>query len=867
MRSSKRMATEGVEKEAHSRFVDYTTATPWEELVADIERLLTRWHKRAVGDQCEAAELSYMGYTFRLAFYDGEAATVSAIYRWYDVGEFALLARTNDWIDLTPSEMKSIFSALVCGLQASGTPVPVFFASSSTDRLDDATVVLGYEICSSRSTWQRDSVRHFESSLLDSNIDAKHDLFFVDGLLKHFKGSIHHFSSLNQLRIAVGETFTHTQQSEPFVTSSSNEQVTYSKDITRTDFIVSSLGRCRRSRGLICHQLSVHLAYQRTSFENLQDSASYTTLVPSKQPADSWKMNVSFRKDSSSLPSEADDVYALGYASCLRRILALYIYGKSVEAGVRMAGLKLDSWAFERASSISSILSVATSNSLKAFASSNLQDDGTDIKMSSDKDCLPLLFSQSMESQNNDAEWLSLLSVLVGCSQGTVEDVAGLWRNCLQRLRTAWESKEVDGFQFLGSSKHRGEMGATEGEVVPSVPLWKRSLWEDLLFSEGEQLSLPDVEKSILMQKLQMLRFCTAVKDCKATVDCNYSHPIANGPVGDISTPCLVRRNPITHDAEALAAFASQNLPRIAGSAGTLKVRLPALVSDICAFKAANPTVNYDSFRQWYQLDLLEKTEQDFKASDFHELWASLDACEATQQKPMFRAEAEAEKSLIFLESITPLQFSAEMLIVAITVVLPLLEGEVREWAVATDGDAAAAEVLQVLAKVKKDAVCASKRIRNDVAQFGSSAADSSISQDTLLLIDGVCQEMGELETFCIKARELDSLLTLPEETGASRMRQAGLRAERRRLVTSLARFCAATAVDGTEAKRMQGLARAFSRGRRPSHHHTWHSTDGRELPLGSSKTVTIACAEAPTHKLRAIIEPARIRLLTTKSD
>ena len=877
----------GVEKEAHSRFVDYTSATPWEELAADIEHTLTKWHKcgnakqqgaKQQGEMCEPVELAYLGSTLTLALFDASNASTTGIHRWYDLANYALLARTNDWIDLTPSEVKSIFSALICGCQASGSHLPVFFASSSLARLSHSVAVLGYEICLGRGSRLRNGVRQYESTLLES-INAKHDLYFLDGLLKYFKKSIHYYSSPDQLYVTVKETFTHTQSNSipvcQYWTSETVSPGLFSKNLTRKDLLILNLRRrrsnCEHGQSFI-QQLFISLNYANLdNLDHLLDNSSYTTLIPSKQPPVSWSMEAVFRRETAEpTSSNKSIVYALGYSLCVRRILGLYIYAKSVE-GVRMVDLKLDARSMARATSIASILSANSRECLETLAVHFVDGDGGNGAPSSSRkeiqhytqylfqDLLAQSLSQNEMASGIDdlatslpyGSWLSLLSILVGCSQGHPEDVASLWSDLLAHLREAWDGKNMGGFPFLYASKK--EMG-NNSAADESVPLWKRTLWDDL----GE-VSLPNKEEeSIIMQKLQMLRFCTAVRDTSPTTACVYSH----ADVGHFVMPQLVRRIPITHDAVAMTTFVSQNLLTASGSelSQQLKVCLPAVIADIRAFKAANPTAEYSSFKKWYQVDCLAQEIQNevgHTYGDFSELWASLDACEAAKQKPMFRAEAEAEKALLFLESITPIQFSAEMLIAAMSTTLSLLRGEVAEWIGSSidDGDVVARNVTEGIAILEANTLCAVQKIRRDVAQFVTTAADSSISQDTLILVDDVCQGLDELETFVIKARELDTLLTLPHEVHGPRLRHAG-RTERRRLVLALARLDAAAAVDSNESKRMQGLAKSFSPGSRPA--HTWHSADGRELPLGE-RTCTISSSSCA--QLRAILEHDRIRL------
>lgn len=65
----------------------------------------------------------------------------------------------------------------------------------------------------------------------------------------------------------------------------------------------------------------------------------------------------------------------------------------------------------------------------------------------------------------------------------------------------------------------------------------------------------------------------------------------------------------------------------------------------MAAFKAANPGAAFEDFRRWYLLgNQLDSSGVDEMELDKVKIWEQVDACAASEQKPLFDYTREAEK-------------------------------------------------------------------------------------------------------------------------------------------------------------------------------------------------------------------------------
>lgn len=864
-----------MEAVAASRFVDYTNATPFEALAGDIEMALTG-HSRHTGTAPSRVMLEYLGSQLVLEVFEIHNCRETEIHRWYGLERYVVLARTSDWIQLTPSETRSILSALICGSQASGNDMPVFFLSSSHDRMHHALEVLGYEL-------QRDgTVRSYESALVDS-IGPTHDLFYIDGLVKYFRKVLAPETEVgcSPICISSSECYTYTHDGKVLVqywratsVGAAANPLWRVEDISALELSTLLLRlyppssfdaaediQASSSDKPFIEKVSINLSYNALVADSFIDNESYTTLLPSKQPPEAWSIYATFR----GLGGEGA---GLSSASCIRRLLGLYLCGKVCQsnAPMRMARSMRQN-GLERVAAVSAILSQKTRFLVDGAQQLSSADDPNNGTTSSLENSVQYLFRQSATapsalSDDNDpscysplvagGSWVGLLSLFVGCAtRGNIDKIVDLWVNCLKRLRKNWESGNVKGLPFLHNRPpFRGDEKASPRQ------LWTDSLWDDVLNST--KTCLPDKTQSVFVQKIQMLHFCAVVRKFPLTVS-------VETPGGALE---LARRLPTTYDIDAHLNFIAQLTSSSSGGERIdgpqddpflpFRVRFPAIVSDMKSFKAAFPDASFEEFRSWYRMDLLEEAAE--KVGEFFRpLYASLDACLAAEQKPLFNPETEGEKALDFLEALSMTQFATEMIDAAMVTTSMILRKEVGEWLIGVEDTV---NILSALEDLDQKIKLARAKLRDDVAEFGTSDASASISQDTLLQLDTVCNVMDDVESFVVKARDLDVILALSSQD-TSPLSSAAM--ARRRLVVSLAsQTSEVVALNGTEAQLLISLARMFSRGVAGDLKHSWFSTDGRELPPCDCKSVIVS-SEAQCSRLNTILENGRARFSHVK--
>jgi len=751
--------------------------------------------------------------------------------------------------------------------------MPVFFLSSSHDRMHHALEVLGYEL-------QRDGpVRSYESALVDS-IGPTHDLFYIDGLIKYFRKNLVSGTEdeCQPICISSSEYYSYTHEDKVLVQywraaggGAAANPLWRVDDISALELSTLLLRLyppsssdatedMQASDKPFIEKVSIKLSYNSLVADSFIDNESYTTLLPSKQPPEAWSIHATFR----GLENEGA---GLSYASCIRRLLGLYLCGKVCQSDTPMRMARsVGQNGLERVAVVSAILSQKTRSLLDGVQQLSSAEDPNNGISSSLENAIQYMFRQSATApaallDDNDqsfylphvegGSWVGLLSLFVGCAtRGKIDKIVSLWVSCLKRLRNNWESGNVEGLPFLPyrSPFHGDEEGSPR-------KLWTDSLWDDVL--KSTKACLPDKTQSVFVQKLQMLHFCTVVRSLPLTV------PV-EAPGGAFE---LARRLPSTNDIDAHLKFMAQLTSSSSGGGEktdgsrddpylSFRVRFPAIVSDMKSFKAAFPNAAFEEFRGWYRIDILEEAvgkDGEF----FRPLFASLDSCQAAEQKPLFKPETEAEKALDFLEALSMTQFATEMIDAALVNTSIILRKEVGEWLIGVDDSL---DILGALEDLDQKIKLARAKLREDVAEFGTSNASASISQDTLLQLDGVCIAMDHVESFIVKARDLEVILALSSQGTSSSFSSAAK--ARRRLVVSLAsQSSEVVALNGAEAELLFSLAKTFSRGAAATGDlkHSWFSTDGRELPPCDSKSIVVS-SEAQSSRLNTILENGRAR-------
>jgi len=229
----------GVEENVNSRFIDYSIATPWEDLIASIERVLRSWKPYVSMSSTKAQQLEsrpsfsvnidYNGTKMKLDFMDGcktycsddtghskkHYSLQNKVYHyfyseeiplWFGLRKYVLLTRYNGSI-LGESERRLMFSALIGALDASQVQIPAFVSASPSTSTKQSLEILGYMIMSPRlaeiTLQSQDSVVtsgpkvvHFESQTL-ANVGSKHPFFYLDGLMRLFGTKLWKFSRGN----------------------------------------------------------------------------------------------------------------------------------------------------------------------------------------------------------------------------------------------------------------------------------------------------------------------------------------------------------------------------------------------------------------------------------------------------------------------------------------------------------------------------------------------------------------------------------------------------------------------------------------------------------------------------------------------
>jgi hypothetical protein len=412
--------------------------------------------------------------------------------------------------------------------------MPVFFLSSSHDRMHHALEVLGYEL-------QRDGpVRSYESALVDS-IGPTHDLFYIDGLIKYFRKNLVPGieDECPPICISSSEYYSYTHDDKVLVqywraagSGATANPLWRVDDISALELSTlllrlyppfsSDAAEDMQASGCdkpFIEKVSIKLSYTSLVADSFIDNESYTTLLPSKQPPEAWSIHAAFR-------GLGDEGAGLSCASCIRRLLGLYLCGKVCQSDTPMRMARsVGQNGLERVAVVSAILSQKTRSLLDGVQQLSSAEDPNNGTSSSLENAVRYMFRQSATApaallDDNDrylplvegVSWVGLLSLLVGCAtRGKIDKIVSLWVSCLKRLRINWESGNVEGLPFLSyrSSFHGDEEGSPR-------KLWTDSLWDDVL--KSTKACLPDKTQSVFVQKLQMLHFCTVVRGLPLTV-------------------------------------------------------------------------------------------------------------------------------------------------------------------------------------------------------------------------------------------------------------------------------------------------------------------------------------------------------------
>lgn len=472
------MDVTGVEENVNSRFIDYTKATPWEYLVADIEKQIRTWvgnlkeeeesskAHQSPREECHEMEIEYLEKKYLLSFELHENLFTSSfinqveISLWFDIPKYLVLNRMKETLS-DVSERRVLFSALISALDSSRCQIPVFLTSEPQESIVYSKEVLGYEIISPRVTehnagaycHHEPAIYQYESLILDG-VTRKHSFYFLDGLARLFGAKLWKFSSgtisISEETVIVS-AWEHYEYIPPtdyntrervdlwglssaptsppsLLSSDSFGQSEFSRQISQSNFsspfeislppmIQSTMEDLLAAfpdgaTTFVAGDIPLAKLTIQTYFENLKqstivDNDYYTTLLPSKLPFSSWSAQAEFSSNYVSIPSSPLDLssppqLSPTYSTSLRKLLALYICGKSCKPGHTYRSLSGKDGAvtvlnIEKAMHISSVLSLDTRRAVFGLCKSvSLPTESTNSSGILPQDLLMRVFSRSL---------------------------------------------------------------------------------------------------------------------------------------------------------------------------------------------------------------------------------------------------------------------------------------------------------------------------------------------------------------------------------------------------------------------------------------------------------------------------------------
>jgi Rab3 GTPase-activating protein catalytic subunit len=274
--------------------------------------------------------------------------------------------------------------------------------------------------------------------------------------------------------------------------------------------------------------------------------------------------------------------------------------------------------------------------------------------------------------------------------------VAALWQRFLRELRFAhWDKREpLPRMPKAPQSNKEPEEAASSLPLLPPPP--------------------PDHRHCLIFQKLQLLDVCIHALQRKETAtnsvgkdDASSIHARHKGspegvvgtapggatllgePLKPMNVPATQNPPPCTEDAlweqEAALAAVNKELDLDAGAALRIKMQGGLLLSDMSAFKAANPGCGFEDFVRWHSPRDWEKEEEGkhgpgrlsarmvCPGNAWRRAWEQAAPAAAAQQRPLFRPESEGERALHFLETLPPAVVWAELLATGTGAVTELL--------------------------------------------------------------------------------------------------------------------------------------------------------------------------------------------------
>jgi hypothetical protein len=485
---SLKMDVSGVEENVNSRFIDYTKATPWEYLVADIEKNIRTWimskkenesNNPDHMDESHEVEIEYLDKKYLLSYEIHEHRSTHSfvekvgISLWFDIPRYLVFNRVEETLS-DVSERRVLFSALISALDSSRCQIPVFLTSEPQESIFYSKEVLGYEIISPRVTEHNagaycdhePAIYQYESLILDA-VNRKHSFYYLDGLSRLFGAKLWKFSSgtisISEETVIVS-AWEHYEYIPPtdystrervdlwglsstptapptLYSSDSFSQSEFSRQMSQNSFSTPfeiSLPPVIQSTmedllapfpdgatTFVSGDIPLAKLTIQTYFENLKQSAVvdndyYTTLLPSKLPFTSWSAEAEFSSNYITVPSSPLDLssppqLSPTYSTSLRKLLALYICGKSCKPGHTYRSVSgkdgpVKVLNTDKAMQISSVLSLDTRKAVFGLCQSiSLPTENTNNSGILPQDLLMRVFSRSLWIDISEEQHGSLL--------------------------------------------------------------------------------------------------------------------------------------------------------------------------------------------------------------------------------------------------------------------------------------------------------------------------------------------------------------------------------------------------------------------------------------------------------------------------
>jgi hypothetical protein len=388
----------GVERNAASRFVDFSCSTEWEKSVLKIENMIRTLVLRGKDNDCDSLVLQ--GIKLKISFHCDLTCKPSYFCSLFDVkNRYILISRAgNDWLDCTTSQKHTLFSVLVTALQSCSDSLnddskvpPIFLTMVKEEDIQSSRTldIMGYQIF---KRLNGSIVVNYSSHSQNFNLlDAKDEFRYVDSLSKLFEKHMAlqqrstdypKFASDVVVQVTLESSIklaTAPESSLSSILEVGMFPLVLEQIVRINEFYLPLNGRKRSIQG--AHDITLHatLEYPPMKLTSIVDNENYSTLVPSKQSYHCWSARSQFN-------SKGWDTIlsAVSFSSSLRRLLALFIYRKSDGSGSNLGpgsasatadGVGSGCNATERSISMAAVLSSKTIQALCSMCLNNNTDN------------------------------------------------------------------------------------------------------------------------------------------------------------------------------------------------------------------------------------------------------------------------------------------------------------------------------------------------------------------------------------------------------------------------------------------------------------------------------------------------------------